>query len=319
MVARGLALAGSAAGSGYALAVPVVSLIGFLPPERFDTIPWNRAKIDEAAGPDGPWVTLETQALAPLDVDPRVPALRNFTTTLAALTGGWYRITFLDAGGGQSLPTIPTRNSADETLPPSPEAVRNASPLLRSKYPLPPTDSYAMADLRNLVAGAVAYAQRMTFRLIDPALGCAAPEDYVCEDVPDALAPVAFEVVARLSERVKVTTDPVLAEQIATGRRLRGFSAGPYSESYFAPGEFARRGVVGRPAMDPDDVIDQLLWALATEDARDYFVFRASGVAPPTGVATAFDYRRQSIGYGHSGGRGYGAPLDLGHGGPDGF
>lgn len=203
----------------------------------------------------------------------------------------------------------------DVGLPPTPEMIRGASPLLRAKFPVPSPDAYAMADLTNLVTAATAYVQAMTFRVIDPALGCSAPEDYVCEDTPDALIPVAIQAIARIAERVKVTTDPAFAEQIATGRRLRGFSAGPYSESYFAPGEFARRGVQGRPAMDPDDVIDQLLWALATEDARDYFVFRATGQAPPVGMATSFDYRRQSLGYGAGSA---GIPFG-GRSGPDGF
>jgi hypothetical protein len=94
-----------------------------------------------------------------------------------------------------------------------------------------------------------------------------------------------------------VTGDPAFAEQVATGRRLRGFSAGPYSESYFAPGEFARKGAQqGRPAMDPDEALDAALWALATLEAREYFVSEASAVNPPASAITSFDYRKQAVG-----------------------
>jgi hypothetical protein len=68
--------------------------------------------------------------------------------------------------------------------------------------------------------------------------------------------------------------------------------------------------------MDTDDALDAALWALATEDARDYFVWRSTGVAPPTAAVTSFDYRRQSLGYG-AGSLGF--PGGYGRGGPDGY
>lgn len=297
----------------------VVSLSDFLPPARFDSVPWSTATIYESAISTGPWVLIDTKALAPLDANPAQPQPRNFTTSLATLANGWYRVVFFDGAGGQSDASAAVHNIEGLDLPVTAGMVRDASPLLRAQFPAPSSDAFASADLTNLVTQSVAYVQSMTWRILDPALGCAAPDDYVCELTPPALVPVAIMAIARVAERLRITTNAEFAQQLASGRLLRGFSAGPYSESYFAPGEFSRRGVIGRPPMDPDTHIDAALWALATEDARDYFVFRASGVAPPTGVATAFDYRRQSTGYGHSGGRGWGAPLDLGHGGPDGF
>jgi hypothetical protein len=126
--------------------------------------------------------------------------------------------------------------------------------------------------------------------------------------------PVARQAVALMVERLLVTGTAAFAEQIATGRRLRGFSAGPYSESYFAPGEFARRGAAqGRPPMDADDALDAALWALATEDAREMFVAWATGVQPPAGAASVFDYRR-TAGSQFAARRGFGFA-----GGPDGF
>lgn len=296
----------------------VVSLSGFVPPARFDTVPWTSVKISEGAVQSGPFNLIDTQAITP-DVDPSQPQVRSFTTALAQLPSGWYQVVFYDNGGAQSEASDPVRaDGAGDTLPPTPDDIRTVSPLLREKFPLPPTDVYQTLDLRNIVLEATALVQSITWRIIDPTLGCAAPEDYTCEVVPDELVPVAVQAIARMAERIRVTTDPAFAQQVATGRRLRGFNAGQYSESYFAPGEFARRGASqGRPAMDTDDALDAALWALATEDARDYHVWRATGVAPPTGVVSTFDYRRASLGYGSGMAGGWGG--GFARGGPDGL
>lgn len=274
--------------------------------------------MQEAGAPDAAWLDIDTQALPSPDADPSAPAARSVTTTQAVLSTGWYRLVFLDAGGNPSEPSEVVRSSIDSEMPPDPDDVRDASPLLRVKYPRPATNPDQAGDLRRITYQATALVQSITWRLIDPTLGCPAPPDEgQCEIVPNELAPVALQAIARMAERIQVTTDPAFAEQVATGRRLRGFTAGPYSESYFAPGEFARRGATqGRPAMDSDDALDAALWALATEDARDYFVWRATGVAPPSAEVTSFDYRRQSLGYG-SGALGW--PGGYGRGGPDGF
>lgn len=293
----------------------VVSLVGFMPPQRYDFTPWTIVKFEEAPAPGGPWTLIDTQTLPDPDSDPSEPIARNLTTTSATLLVGWYRLTFMDVHGASSTPSDQLRNSAmSELLPPTPDQVRNESRLLRQGYPIPPTDPYATADLRNTVYQATSLVQSITWRLIDSTLGDLAPEGYLSEAVPDGLVPIAIQAIARMSERIYVTTDPDFAQQVATGRRLRGFSAGPYSESYFAPGEFARKGASqGRPPMDVDDALDTALWALATEDARDYFVWRSTGTPPPAGSATVFDYRRNSTGY-HAGSMG----LRRGSG-PDGF
>lgn len=297
----------------------VVSLVGYAPPARYDDVPWTGVRWFEAATPAGPFVQIDDQVLTVPDPDPSAPGARNLTTTNATLEVGWYELVFYDAGLNLSDASDPIRNPpGGQDLPPDPDAVRNASPLLRQAYPIPATDPYAANDLRSAVAQATALVQTLTWRLIDPTLGDLSPEGYASEAVPAGLVPVAFEAVSLMTERVVVGRQPDNAEMFALGRHLRGFSAGPYSESYFAPGEFARRGAQqSRPAMDQDDALDSALWALATEDARDYFVFRATGVAPPIGSVTGFDYRRQSLGYGA--GEAGGWPGGLGRGGPDGF
>jgi hypothetical protein len=178
---------------------------------------------------------------------------------------------------------------------PTPDQLRTDSDLLAAKYPASgPND----AKLSARAATAAALVAGITFRLIEP-ITSSTVEGYEFEEVPAGLVPVAVHAVATMVERMVVTGAPDFAEQAATGRRLRGFSAGPYSEQYFAPGEFARRGAAqGRPPMDADDALDAALWALATEDAREAFVAWATGVQPPAGAVSSFDYRRQGGGYG---------------------
>lgn len=178
-------------------------------------------------------------------------------------------------------------------LTPTPDQLRLASDLIELKFP-PGGKEDAKLEQRALLASALVAS--LTFRLIDPVTQSTV-QGYTFEDVPPSLEAVAIGAVAGMTEREIVTGDPAFREQIATGRRLRGFSAGPYSESYFGPGEFARKGASqGRPPMDPDEALDALLWALATEDAREYFIGQASGVNPPGSAITAFDYTRQNRG-----------------------
>lgn len=92
----------------------VVSLEDVRPSPRYDGEPWTQARFEEGTASTGPWTTLETIALSPVDSDPANPAYRSFTTDLASDTEGlWYRIVFLDAGGDTGLPTFPIQNVAD--------------------------------------------------------------------------------------------------------------------------------------------------------------------------------------------------------------
>lgn len=85
----------------------IVSLEDFTPGERFDGLPWTLARFEEAASSAGAFTALETINLATgpgvspagLDSDPTEPASRGFTTALATLSEGYYRIVFIDAAG----------------------------------------------------------------------------------------------------------------------------------------------------------------------------------------------------------------------------
>lgn len=79
----------------------VVSLEDFTPGARYDGLPWTQARIEQGTSATGPWTAIETKALSPLDANPASPASRDFTTALATVATGWFRIVFLDAGGNE--------------------------------------------------------------------------------------------------------------------------------------------------------------------------------------------------------------------------
>jgi hypothetical protein len=90
----------------------VVSFDSYLPPPRYDAVPWHEARIDEAPTSAGPWALIDTVTLAPIDTDPAKPMVRSFTTEAATGEELWYRITFADAQGDMAQPTWPQQNAA---------------------------------------------------------------------------------------------------------------------------------------------------------------------------------------------------------------
>lgn len=181
---------------------------------------------------------------------------------------------------------------------PTPVQVRERSRLLRARYPEPAAGGDESPDLLTAITDAAVLVATWTGRLIAPA--------DVGEEVPAGLVPVALRAVARMAERVDEATASAEASKTAGGKRLRSISAGPWSESYFAPGELAMKN--GVAAVTGDAVLDGLLWALMTEDAREQWFALTSGVQAPAGGVTSFDYRRM----------GGTAGLRLGSG-PDGW
>ncbi len=91
----------------------VISFVGSTPPARFDGNAWTEVRVEEAASSAGPWATIDTLELDPVDADPAEPQTRNFTTENgSALDGLWYRVVFLDASGDPSQPSVPIQNAA---------------------------------------------------------------------------------------------------------------------------------------------------------------------------------------------------------------
>jgi hypothetical protein len=83
----------------------VVTLRDITPAPRVDGLPWTQATIGEAGTAAGPFSTIATIPLSPLDTDPSRPQPRSFTTANATLSAGWYLVTFLDAAGDQQPTT----------------------------------------------------------------------------------------------------------------------------------------------------------------------------------------------------------------------
>lgn len=101
----------------------VVSLVGFRPSARFDATPWTQARIEEAATATDTFAPLETVTLSPVDPDPEHPLTRDFTTGLATLASGWYRVVFIDASGHEETSGPVSATSA--TYYTDPDGVRS--------------------------------------------------------------------------------------------------------------------------------------------------------------------------------------------------
>ena len=92
----------------------VVTFEAFVPPPRYDSLPWTEVLIEEGLTETGTFTLIDTQALSPVDSDPANPAARSFTTELADdAMGLWYRLIFKDATGDETVPTDPIQNTAD--------------------------------------------------------------------------------------------------------------------------------------------------------------------------------------------------------------
>ena len=101
----------------------VITFEEYRPVPRYDGLPWTSLRIEESLLEAGPWTEIDTQPLSPADSDPANPQERNFTTEEATLDEGWYRVTFLDATGDESItgpvfypavPDDPRRPSVDD-------------------------------------------------------------------------------------------------------------------------------------------------------------------------------------------------------------
>lgn len=75
-----------------------LNLKGYRPSPRYDALPWDRVRVEEApdspAEPVGAGADLGVIVLNPLDADPEHPAARNFTIENASAPPRWYRLVF---------------------------------------------------------------------------------------------------------------------------------------------------------------------------------------------------------------------------------
>lgn len=81
----------------------VISLADYQPSERYDSVAWTSARIEGANTSSGPWATVETITLSPVESDPANPRTRNFTTAEADSTQVWFRVVFIDDDGNEEF------------------------------------------------------------------------------------------------------------------------------------------------------------------------------------------------------------------------
>lgn len=153
----------------------IVTFDDYTPVARFDSIPWTQIIVEEAATVDGDWAFIDTFSIAVPDPDPANPASRSFTATNGTAIGYWYRVSFADAFGNTSLPSVPLQNS-----PVAATVYATTSELAQILHVTEAPNATALA---RVIAAASAE--------IDAELGRGAP--YSANDVPPLVAEVCLE------------------------------------------------------------------------------------------------------------------------------
>lgn len=158
---------------------------------------------------------------------------------------------------------------------PTPDEVRARSALLTQRFP---DGAVGDAALSGRIEVMVPVLSDLTGRSLAEDLGVPGVS------VPAYLEPTAEQAVALKLERGSATAKD--RKKAINTLNLRSFSAGPYSESYFGPGEAAEI-----KKLDPDPEIAELLWALATEDKRAYWLAIWGETVVPGAAVQSFDWR----------------------------
>lgn len=168
---------------------------------------------------------------------------------------------------GATIPGMAT------TMPPTNDAVRERSPLLRRSFPKTPTDEEREADLANAIETAVALIESLTGR------------DLAQLEEGTRLWRVAMRAIV-LKTETTATASTFKARKGALGRGgVRSESFGSVSFSYFGPGE-----AVAARALDPDRELHDLLWALCTPEKQAEWLALWGGTQPPADAVQSFAY-----------------------------
>jgi hypothetical protein len=184
----------------------VISLADYVPPARYDNHAWTAAQMQEASDPAGTWATIDTFALIPVDTDPEHPQSRDFTSTNATLTSGWYRIVWEDAANhsfeGEAIARQQVRDQ--NYAPTTDEVARLIISRTRDKY-------------GNLI-GVFTDETLPTAEQVDDIIGDVITDvaDFIGDTVPVALVDDAQHLVAvRAAMQVELS---YYAEQVNTNR-----------------------------------------------------------------------------------------------------
>lgn len=245
----------------------VVTLEDFRPIPRYDTLPWTDARIEEASAREGPWAEVESFALSPIDADPTAPAARDFTTDLATVVDGWYRIVWLDAIENTST-SEEIRALGTGSIPPTVSELRNRSALIRTQYPADPFSAQVEQDLE--------FARDLSVRLVE-SLTCRTMD----ETLPEKDVPLATQAIVMKTEQMLMATSAESSSSRLSGRGLKSISAGPWSETYFGPEEASKAKM-----LDPDPRLNEILWALTTPECQANWMGIWTGVYAPAAAIT---------------------------------
>jgi hypothetical protein len=169
---------------------------------------------------------------------------------------------------------------------PTVKEVRDRSDYLKTKFPDPTGDD----ELAEWIAAADGLVSSLTGR----AIGAEAEG----EDVPPSLVALAKRVIVIKIEAMVTTLGGNFAERRASisSGNLQSFSAGAYAESYFGPEVASKAGM-----LDPNPMIADMLWALATEEKKEEWLLKWQGVEPPAAMVQSFDYQQRPGSYSRPG------------------
>lgn len=175
--------------------------------------------------------------------------------------------------------------------PPSVDDLRARSAILAEAFPSPAGD----AGLQGLMEEIGAVVSSITSRVIFVTPTGSAPSGCAYELVPPELQPVATRAIRLMAEidQVSAGSRSDVIERTAEG--LASFSAGVYSESYFAPGS-ATSGQSPEYRLNADPEVSAALWALLTECARSYWLYVLDPTRPrePASSLEEFDWFPES-------------------------
>lgn len=186
----------------------IVSFQDFVPPPRYDGLPWTKVKIEESALFTGPWTQIDLFNIVPVDTDPSSPTSRRFTTDNAVVPQGWYRISFIDAAG-DTIVVNPIQNVPTSDINYKPNVGRVARKnLSRTK------DQYG--NVRETFTSDTTPTDTQVINIIDDVSTEVA--DVIGDTVPAALIDDASDVLAlRTAMQVELN---YFSDQVNTGRSI---------------------------------------------------------------------------------------------------
>lgn len=198
----------------------VVTFTDYQPLARHDNRPWTLINIYEGTSPDSTPDLIETIPMIPVDADPANPMVRSFTTELATLDSGWYKVTFEDATGDTSE-TEPIHNVADPTAAYQP-LVSDVAKLMRART----------KDTLGHEVGTFNASTRPTYDDVLPLIAMSSRfvTTSIDTNIPESAYPNASAVIAlRTAMQIELSYWP---EQINTPRSPYQMLSDMYKDEY---------------------------------------------------------------------------------------